>query len=157
MGYDASSAVHFTVSGFILGLVFLFLVLDLLFRYYIGKSAITESKRQHKKGILYIIMAFVLCLSLIGTLFSRINTTLTTAGGSDMNTDPQLDTVLASNLVDLTALIALVEMIIAAFMVRHLRKQLDIDIPTKKEWKREKKERRLQKKEIKKQKRAQEI
>jgi len=74
-----------------------------------------------------------------------------------MNTDPQLDTVLASNLVDLTALIALVEMIIAAFMVQHLRKQLDIDIPTKKEWKREKKERRLQKKEIKKQKRAQEI
>lgn len=161
MGHDVSSTVHFTVSGVILGFVFLVLVLDLLFRYYIGKSAITESKGRHKKGILYILMAFVVCLSLIATLYSRIRTALIGFGGSDTNNDvqldPTLDTVLASNLVDLTALIALMELIIAAFMVRHLRKQLGIIIPTKKEWKLEKKESRLQKKEIKKQKRAQEV
>ena len=117
--------VRFVVSGVILAMIFSYMILAVLLRCYIGRSAITESRGLKKKTVIYIILAVLMSISLIMAL-SNVSLGEPAADGN------VLDAALTSRLLDLTSLIALVDLIISAVRVRRLRKKLGIVITRKK-------------------------
>lgn len=117
--------VRFVVSGVILAMIFSYMILAVLLRCYIGRSAITESRGLKKKTVIYIILAVLMSISLIMALSNVF------LGEPDADGNV-LDAALTSRLLDLTSLIALVDLIISAVRVRRLRKKLGIVITRKK-------------------------
>ena len=98
------------------------LLVDLLLRYYVGRSAVLEGRRIRKKRITYVVVAafigFFLLLSIVMRFYSYL--------GEQEVTKTALDTASVSIVVDITSLLATIEMIVAAIMVRRLRKELGV-------------------------------
>ena len=95
-------------------LIGIVLAIDLVFRLYVGLSAISEGKGR-KKGRGYIVLAFLMALSsfalfALGIVFLR---------GSEA-----LGTSIVSLVVEATSCVLLVEMALSAIKVRRLRKAL---------------------------------
>lgn len=59
-------------SIFIFVAILIILIVDLLFRFYVGRSAILVGRRMRKKGIMYIVIAIFLGLVLVVGFFARI-------------------------------------------------------------------------------------
>jgi len=106
--------------GIICVIVFVLLV-DLLLRFYVGRSAIIDGRRQKKKSIVYVVMAILLSIGLISSTITRLAPTEPDEFSTVSNV---MDSASASIFIDLTSLLAFVEMIIAAITVRRLRKKL---------------------------------
>ena len=102
----------------IFSIVFTILVLlmDLLIRVYVGRSAQAEGRGQ-KKGSLYLVLAALLSLISVASLAFLI-------GYSDL-ADVSLPDSIISVVVELTAVITQVEMIVAAICVRRERKNMN--------------------------------
>ena len=112
------------IGAFIAGVITFILFLDFLLRLYIGRSAFFDGRRFRRKGPVYVILAMFVSIGLILSIISRI---ITLGAGED---DVLANVVSAGNvsvIVDVTSLLALIEMIVAAFKVRKLRKQLGIN------------------------------
>ena len=99
------------------------LVLDFAVRLYIGRSAFVDGRRLKKKRFAYVIMAMFVAAGLVSNLVTRC-----VQMGSDKETawDNVVASANVSVVVDITSLLALIEMIAAAIMVRRLRKRLGI-------------------------------
>ena len=112
-------------TAYIFAAVILFiLVVDFMLRLYIGRSAFADGRRIRKKRLTYVVWAMIVSAGLIATTVSRI----VKLGAGEENV--WRDVTAAGNvsiIVDITSLLALIEMIIAAFMVRKLRKELGIN------------------------------
>lgn len=106
--------------------VFLIMMLDLLFRFYIGRSAIAEGRgriRKKRKRIMYVISAVVLSLFLLLSIRGSIIIAMSddVESGSLM-----MDSITASIILDCTSLLAFVEMIISGIRVHLLRNKLQL-------------------------------
>lgn len=108
-----------TVGYLLIAVILFLLVLDLLLRLYIGRSAVADGRHLRKKRITYVVMAFLVAAGLVSSLVTRFFRT-----EQDTIWVDSFETASVSTIVDLTSLLALIEMIIAAIMVRRLRKEL---------------------------------
>ena len=163
------------MNGVVLGMILFVLMLDLLLRIYIGRSAIAVGRGRKKKKTIYIILAVFVGMSLAGSISASINTNYQEAKAlytrvmeeihadgesaapqqasgeaSDQDTDAAVEPDAAADpgsaadqeksaeeklekevnraavsiFVDMTSLLAIIEMIIASIQVRRLRKKL---------------------------------
>ena len=111
-------------TGYLIAVIILFaLVVDFALRLYIGRSAIRDGRRLKKKRFTYVVLAMFVSVSLISNLVERC-----IALGSDEPTmwSDALTSANVSVVVDITSLFALIEVIVAAIMVRRLRRELEI-------------------------------
>ena len=110
-------------TGYLIaGIILLILVVDFLVRLYIGKSAFADGRRLRRKSSAYIVMAVILSSFLFLSMISRA-VSLGSAHGS-MWTESASFAGDVSIIIDMTSMLALIEMIIAAEMVRKLRWEL---------------------------------
>lgn len=175
------------MNGVVLGMILFVLMLDLLLRIYIGRSAIAVGRGRKKKKTIYIILAVFVGMSLAGSISASINTNYQEAKAlytrvmeeihadgesaapqqesgevSDQDADAaaepgaaadpdvavepdaaadpgsaadqeklaeeklekEVNRAAVSIFVDMTSLLAIIEMIIASIQVRRLRKKL---------------------------------
>lgn len=117
--------IRFISSGIFLGFVFLIMALDVLLRYYIGRSAILEGRGLKKKSIVYIVIAVIMIIILIIGFIpdSAIGIQVDASGSYNI-----INTALTTRLLDLSSLLALLETVISAIRVRQLRDKLGITI-----------------------------
>lgn len=114
---------HVVADTIFLGVLFAFLSVDVLIRVYVGRSAVLDGRRVKRGNVLYVILACILIVPLASEFITGfIPQENQAASVSD------LDTVLASRLLDATSLAALLEMVFASIQVRHLRKKLGIGL-----------------------------
>ena len=90
------------------------LLVGVLIRIYIGRSADADAKGRKKKGWAYVVWAIILAA---GDIYGIINTWMTV---SRIN----LVSTLFSSLLDIASLVALIDLIISAIYVKKLRKAL---------------------------------
>ena len=136
---------HSAFSGVLIGIIFTVLVFELLVRVYVGRSAFLDGRELKKKSPVYIILSFLIALLLI---LSLVNRAVTGIEGAATDRSEVMDTAVVSNLLDITSLLALAEMVISGIRVRRLRKQLGVKVVNVK--KQERKEKKEKKKEAKK-------
>ena len=115
-------------KGLGLGIVFIvlfILLFDLLLRVYIGGSAIADGRRLKKKKPVYIALAVFVSFGLMADLFGRVMGVNNVTAGEDAGS---IGSVIASTrvsvMVDVTSLIALIYLIVAAVIVRRMRKEM---------------------------------
>ena len=99
------------------------LMLDFALRLYIGKAAVHDGRRLKKKRFTYVVLAIIVAASLTLNLVQRC-----IALGSN-KVEIWANVMASANvsvIVDITSLLALIEMIVAAIMVRRLRRELGI-------------------------------
>ncbi|MBE6029414.1 MAG: hypothetical protein E7226_04595 [Clostridiales bacterium] len=110
--------------GYLIAVSILFvLVLDFALRLYIGRSAVYDGRRLKKKRFTYVVLAIIVAASLASNLMQRC----IALGSNKVEIWANaMASVNVSVVVDITSLLALIEMIIAAIMVRRLRKELGI-------------------------------
>ena len=111
------------VTGIILFGIFSALFIDLLLRLYVGRAAVVDGRHLKKKSIIYVIVSVFLAFGLVSTIVTRI---VPSGEAESTAWEKAVYAMDASFIVDLTSLFALIEMIIAAIMVRKLRKKLGI-------------------------------
>ena len=111
-------------SLFIFVAILIILIVDLLLRFYVGRSAILVGRRMRKKEIMYIVIAIFLGLVLFAGFFARILFAQDYIAGVKTTA---WSTGNVSSIVDLTSLLALIELIVSSFKVRRLRKELGIE------------------------------
>lgn len=116
--YDAGISER-TVDYFLLVAILVFLSFDLIIRLYVGTSAIADGGRQKKKGVAYIVLAVLVGMGLLSSLITE---TMDLISGQERNNI--FDRSSVSLIVELTSLLAMIEMIHAAIMVRRLRKRM---------------------------------
>lgn len=110
--------------GYLIAAAILFaMLIDFSLRLYIGRAAVIDGRRLGKKRFVYVILAMFVAAGLVLSLLSRV---LRLAAGEDSLWTEAIAQANVSTIVDLTSLMALIEMIIAAFMVRRLRRELGI-------------------------------
>lgn len=109
------------IAYFFVAVVLFVLVADFALRLYIGRSAFADGRRIRNKRLTYVIWAIIVSAGLIATIVSRI---VTLGAGEDNIWRNVTAAGNVSIIVDMTSLFALVEMIIAAFIVRKLRREL---------------------------------
>lgn len=119
MGLSQTTASIIAICGVIIALL-----IDLSLRFYVGRSAIIDGRRQKKKSVVYVIMAILLSMGLISSTITRFTSPQT---GAAQTWDTVVSAADASIFIDLTSLLAFIEMIVAAIMVRRLRKELGKD------------------------------
>ena len=101
--------------------ILLVLLADISIRFYVGRSAIVDGRRQKRKSIVYVIMAIFLAAGLVS---STVNRFVPSEWKETSAWDDMMNSMDASIFIDLTSLLAFIEMIVAAIMVRRLRKSL---------------------------------
>ena len=111
-------------TAFLLAAAIIFvLVLDFAMRLYIGRSAFIDGRRLKKKRFAYVIMAMFVAAGLVSNLVTRY---MQMGSGKETAWESVVASANVSVVVDITSLLALIEMIVAAIMVRRLRKRLGI-------------------------------
>ncbi|MBQ9061018.1 MAG: hypothetical protein IJ128_07730 [Firmicutes bacterium] len=106
----------------IIGVILLMMILDVLLRIYIGRSAIADGRQGKKKTPVYLVLSILVAAGMIASNINRVQ------GYFQSDTEPvaeSIRTMTVSWIVDLTSLLALIELIIAGIMVRRLRKGMD--------------------------------
>ena len=110
--------------GYLIAVIILFvLVVDFALRLYIGRSAVYDGSRLKRKRFTYVILAMFVAASLTINLINRcveLGSQQETLWGNVMASAN------VSVVVDMTSLLALIEVIVAAIMVRRLRRELEI-------------------------------
>ncbi|MBQ8942173.1 MAG: hypothetical protein IJ062_10095 [Firmicutes bacterium] len=96
-----------------------FLVIDLLLRYYVGRSAITDAKASKKKTVLYIILALIMGFGLVTDSVSDI-----VSHFSDDISEKIVYEVMTSAVIDLTSGFAFLELALSSIAARMYRKKL---------------------------------
>ena len=108
-------------GGFLVVISLIFMV-DILFRVFVGRSAIKES-RDKKRGVLYILVLIIMILRSLNTVFEILMMRI-------VGTVPvrlfhiATEASLSTMIVEITSMVLMIEMVIAAIRVKRLRKQL---------------------------------
>ncbi|MBE6045876.1 MAG: hypothetical protein E7221_04150 [Clostridiales bacterium] len=127
-GVDFESIQSFEITdrglGYITAIsIVLVLMIDLLMRFYVGRAAIIEG-RGRKKSIFYLILASVMIVFLGISIVRRAIVWFIPDETGIMK--DLMDTAGVSQILDLTSLFALIQVIVSAIMVRRLREQLEV-------------------------------
>ena len=110
--------------GYLIAVSILFaLIVDFALRLYIGRSAVYDGRRLKKKRFTYVVLAILVAASLASSLLQRC---IALGSGDAAVWADAMSSANVSIVVDMTSLLALIEMIIAAIMVRRLRKEMGI-------------------------------
>ena len=104
--------------------ILLCLILDFSLRLYVGRSAFADGRRLKKKRFAYVVWAMFLAAGLVAGIVARCVQLYT---GNESFWQRTVEPSDVSMLVDLTSLLALIEMIVAGIMVRRLRRELGTD------------------------------
>ena len=111
--------------GYMLAAAILFaMLLDCSLRLYIGRSALMDGRRLKKKRFTYVVIAMFIAAGLITNIMTRC---LRMGSPEETAWSNVIASANVSVFVDITSVLALVEMIIAAIMVRRLRKEIGTD------------------------------
>ena len=129
-GAPAGVDPHFVLNGILLGFLFFYMLIIVLIWLYIGRSAVLEGRGLKKKSILYLVLAVIMILILAGSL---IPDSVLGLEGDVTNVSDPINTALTTRLLDLTSILALLEMVISAIQVRKIRKELGIKITGKRQ------------------------
>ena len=98
-------------------------MLDCALRLYIGRSAVLDGRRLKKKRFTYVVLAIIIAASLTSNLVQRC---ILLSSEDAVLWGDVMASANVSVIVDITSLMALIEMIVAAIMVRRLRKEQGI-------------------------------
>ncbi len=110
--------------GYLIAVSILFvLMLDFALRLYIGKAAVHDGRRLKKKRFTYVVLAIIVAASLTSNLVQRC---ILLSSEDALLWGAVMASANVSVIVDITSLLALIEMIVAAIMVRRLRRELGI-------------------------------
>ena len=104
--------------------ILLSLLLDFALRLYVGRSAFADGRRLTKKRFFYVIWAMFIAAGLVSNLVTR---SVQLYSGDEEFWGSAISAANVSVIVDITSLLALIEMIVAAIMVRRLRRKLETD------------------------------
>jgi hypothetical protein len=127
-GVDFESIQSFGITdrglGYITAIsIVLVLMIDLLMRFYVGRAAILEG-RGNKKGSFYLIISAVVVALLCMSIVRRAIVWFIPDETGIMK--DLMDAAGVSQILDLTSLFALIQVIVSAIMVRRLREQLEV-------------------------------
>ena len=112
----AEMAVDSRVKGITIVIVIAIMLIDFLIRIFVGSTARAEGLGK-KKGPAYIVFALLLAL---GSLFSLV---LLFVDGDSLSKTPILQTAI-SVILEITSMVATIELLVAAFTVKKLEKEL---------------------------------
>ena len=111
-------------TGYLIAAAALFaLLVDFVLRLYVGRSAVIDGRRLKKKRFAYVIWAMFIAAGLVLSVITRA---VEMGLGKSGTWDYVIASANVSVVVDLTSLLAVIEMIVAAIMVRRLRRELGI-------------------------------
>ena len=101
------------------GIVGLFVLADMLFRWRVGRKAMAISRGEREPGVVFFILSAILMLMDLAELVMGV---LSITGF--MSSDGDLTDQISTLLVDFTSVVMLIEMIYAAVMIRKLTKAI---------------------------------
>ena len=101
------------------GIVGLFVLADMLFRWRVGRKAMVISRGDREPGVSFFILSAILMLMDLAELVMGV---LSITGF--MSSDGDLTDQISTLLVDFTSVVMLIEMIYAAVMIRKLTKAI---------------------------------
>ena len=125
--------VDILTSGVIVGAIFFILFLDLLLRFYIGKSAYADGRARKRKRVIYVIVAIIMAVAFANGIWATVSNLLIGEPTEQSEGVEYMRGVLTSVLLDMTSLLALIELIVSAIQVRRLRKELGIEVKNSKD------------------------
>ena len=102
-------------------IVLVLMNLDFLLRLYVGKSAVADGRGTRKKRFVYVVWAMLIAAGLI---FNMVSRWIMIGKGEASIWSNLTDADSVSMIIDATSLLAVIELIVAAFMVRKLRREL---------------------------------
>ena len=102
-----------------LSLVVLFVLIDMLLRWKVGRKAMAVSRGEREPGVGFFVLSSILLLMDMSELVMGI---LSIAG--IISSDEDLFDQISTLLVDFTSVVMLIEMIVAAVMIRKLTKAI---------------------------------
>lgn len=111
---------HGIVNVVVLLIFMSFLVLDLILRCYIGRSAITDAAAKKKKTVVYIIFAFVMGAILISGCVTQVGATYF----SEKLSERVVYELTTSAVIDFTSGFAFLELAVSSVAARIYRKKL---------------------------------
>ena len=125
--------VDILTSGVIVGAIFFILFLDLLLRFYIGKSAYADGRARKRKRVIYVIVAIIMAVAFANGIWATVSNLLIGEPTEQSEGVEYMRGVLTSVLLDMTSLLALIELIVSAIQGRRLRKELGIEVKNSKD------------------------
>ena len=125
--------VDILTSGVIVGAIFFILFLDLLLRFYIGKSAYADGRARKRKRVIYVIVAIIMAVAFANGIWATVSNLFIGEPTEQSEGVEYMRGVLTSVLLDMTSLLALIELIVSAIQVRRLRKELGIEVKNSKD------------------------
>ena len=125
--------VDILTSGVIVGAIFFILFLDLLLRFYIGKSAYADGRARKRKRVIYVIVAIIMAVAFANGIWVTVSNLFIGEPTEQSEGVEYMRGVLTSVLLDMTSLLALIELIVSAIQVRRLRKELGIEVKNSKD------------------------
>ena len=125
--------VDILTSGVIVGAIFFILFLDLLLRFYIGKSAYADGRARKRKRVIYVIVAIIMAVAFANGIWATVSNLFFGEPTEQSEGVEYMRGVFTSVLLDMTSLLALIELIVSAIQVRRLRKELGIEVKNSKD------------------------
>ena len=125
--------VDILTSGVIVGAIFFILFLDLLLRFYIGKSAYADGRARKRKRVIYVIVAIIMAVAFANGIWATVSHLFIGEPTEQSEGVEYMRGVFTSVLLDMTSLLALIELIVSAIQVRRLRKELGIEVKNSKD------------------------
>lgn len=125
--------VDILTSGVIVGAIFFILFLDLLLRFYIGKSAYADGRARKRKRVIYVIVAIIMAVAFANGIWATVSNLFIGEPTEQSEGVEYMRGVFTSVLLDMTSLLALIELIVSAIQVRRLRKELGIEVKNSKD------------------------
>ena len=125
--------VDILTSGVIVGAIFFILFLDLLLRFYIGKSAYADGRARKRQRVIYVIVAIIMAVAFANGIWATVSNLFIGEPTEQSEGVEYMRGVFTSVLLDMTSLLALIELIVSAIQVRRLRKELGIEVKNSKD------------------------
>ena len=125
--------VDILTSGVIVGAIFFILFLDLLLRFYIGRSAYADGRARKRKRVIYVIVAIIMAVAFANGIWATVSNLFIGEPTEQSEGVEYMRGVFTSVLLDMTSLLALIELIVSAIQVRRLRKELGIEVKNSKD------------------------
>ena len=125
--------VDILTSGVIVGAIFFILFLDLLLRFYIGRSAYADGRARKRKRVIYVIVAIIMAVAFANGIWVTVSNLFFGEPTEQSEGVEYMRGVFTSVLLDMTSLLALIELIVSAIQVRRLRKELGIEVKNSKD------------------------
>lgn len=130
---EAGEIAGTVMSGVVIAIIFIVLLMDLLLRMYIGRSAYSDGRARKKKSIVYVIIAIFIIFAFANSIGFTISNMINGTTVEQTEAEEYMSSAFTSLFLDMTSLLALVELAFSAIQVRRLRKDLGIEVKDRKD------------------------